>query len=319
MSSHNKLDAESEIPLNALLEAIPGGFNALPNIVDRRALLENMQAAGRADLPENPNVTVTQHYVEPTADSPKLEIRIYRPTQSDDALPCLGYIHGGGMIMGSLDIEERGCQALCETLGVAIASLDYRKAPEHPYPAAPNDCYVGVKWLAEHAQELLIDPDNFGLMGMSAGGGLTIAVALMIRDLGGPDIKYLIPVYPMLDDRNQSSSSKEITDVGVWDRAANIEAWEWYLGDQIADGYAAPARMDDLSNLPPTFISVGTMDLFHDECVAFADRLQQAGVATEFNTYPGAYHASELMAPEASLSQRIIKERIVALRRFIDT
>ena len=317
MSIENQLDPESAIPLQALLEAFPGGFNSVADIVERRAMLEQLQTAARAQLPHNPNVTMSTHQVEQSEATEPLEIRIYRPTQSAGVLPCLANIHGGGMIMGSLDIEDPNCRALCETLNICIASIDYRKAPEHPYPAAPRDCYAGIKWLAEHAEEMQIDPTNLGLIGFSAGGCLAIAVALMIRDLGGPQLKYLVPVYPMLDDRNETPSSKAITNVGVWDRSTNIEAWDWYLGSQEADGYAAPARMQDLSGLPPTFISVGSMDLFYDECVAFAKRLKDAGVATEFKTYAGAYHASERMAPDAALSVQIMQDRIAALKDFI--
>jgi acetyl esterase/lipase len=153
--------------------------------------------------------------------------------------------------------------------------------------------------------------------GGSAGGGLAIATALMARDHGGPAIRFLMAMYPMIDDRNETPSSHEITDVGIWDRAGNLEAWAWYLGGAEADGYAAPARMPDVSGLPPTFIDVGDLDLFRDEDIAFALRLLQAGVPTELHVHPGAFHASEGFAPGAALSKRIVAARLDALRRAL--
>jgi acetyl esterase/lipase len=171
--------------------------------------------------------------------------------------------------------------------------------------------------MARHAAELGVDPGRLALFGGSAGGGLVIATALMARDRGFPEVCFQMPIYPMIDDRNETPSSHEITDLGVWDRAGNVEAWQWYLGGGEADQYAAPARAADLAGLPPTFIDVGTVDLFRDEDIAFATRLMQAGVPTELHVHPGAYHDSENLAPEAPLSRRIWELRIAALRRAL--
>jgi len=305
MSEKEQIDTESVAPLNALLEAMPGGFNAIADIVERRAAVSEVFA--------------TVHYAGSRHNADKIEVRIYRPAYNKEPLPCLGFIHGGGMIMGDLDGNDMICQSFAEALQVAVASLDYRKAPEHPYPAACHDVVDAIKWLFDEAEELNLIANNIGLTGLSAGGGLTLAAALLLRDNGGPELKYLAPIYPMIDDRNTTPSSNQIKKLGIWDRAVNIEAWQWYLGGKAADGYAAPARMQDLSGLPPTYISVGTLDLFRDENIDFAMRLMQAGVTTELNVYPGAYHASEVMAPQARLSQRIMHDRLEALRRFIET
>jgi acetyl esterase/lipase len=206
---------------------------------------------------------------------------------------------------------------LADSLSCVVVSVEYRLAPEHPYPAGPRDCYAGLAWMAAHADELGVDPDRIAIYGASAGGGLCIATALMARDRGGPALCFQMPIYPMIDDRNETPSSHLITDVGVWDRAANLEAWAWYLGGKEADGYAAPARCEDLSGLPPTFIDVGTLDLFRDEDLAFAARLVQAGVPPELHLHPGAYHASEGFAPNAALSRRIVATRNDALRRAL--
>ena len=198
-----------------------------------------------------------------------------------------------------------------------VVSVEYRLAPEHPYPAPVEDCYAGLVWMARHASELRFDPERLAVYGGSAGGGLTIATSMLARDRGFPALRFQMPIYPMIDDRNETPSSHEITDIGLWDRAGNIEAWKWYLGDGKPDQYAAPARAEDLTGLPPTFIDVGTVDLFRDEDITFAMRLMQAGVPTELHVNPGAYHAAEVFAPECELSGVIWARRIKALRRAL--
>jgi acetyl esterase/lipase len=198
-----------------------------------------------------------------------------------------------------------------------VVSSSHRLAPEHPHPAQSEDCYAGLAWMARNAGELGFDPGRLAVYGGSAGGGLTIAVTLLARDRGFPSVAFQMPIYPMIDDANTTPSSHEITDIGIWDRDGNIEAWKWYLGEGKPDQYAAPARAEDLSGLPPTFIDVGTVDLFRDEDIAFAGRLMQAGVPTELHVYPGAYHASEALAPDAPLSRRIWERRVDALRRAL--
>jgi acetyl esterase/lipase len=210
------------------------------------------------------------------------------------------------MIMGDLDSQDENMREAATALDMPIASIDYRKAPEHPYPAAPEDCYAGVCWVFEQASELGMDTHNIGLMGASAGGGLALAVALMLRDRGGPKLNYLLPIYPMIDDRHETSSSHEVVDLGIWDRAGSIEAWGWYLGDTEPDSYAAPARAEDLSGLPPTYIDVGDLDLFRDEDIVLAQRLSGAGVPVEFHLWTGAYHASELFAPKSASGCTVI-------------
>ena len=220
------------------------------------------------------------------------------------------------MIMGNLESQDEVLKITASELGIPIASIDYRKAPEHPYPAAPEDCYAGVRWVFDNATALGMDINNIGLMGASAGGGLALATALMLRDREGPELKYLLPIYPMIDDRHHTASSKAVLDIGIWDREGSIEAWNWYLGDSAPDAYAAPARAEDLSGLPPTYIDVGDLDLFRDEDILIAQRLSAAGVPVEFHLWTGAYHASELFAPQAALSQHIWATRYAAIRRF---
>lgn len=312
MSLWDRIDAESKPALDILWEALPGGLNGIPDIVARRAAYEAFRAA--APKGEFPNLNVSDHsYAGPDGD---LSLRLYQPQSASASAPGLIYIHGGGMIMGNLESQDEVLKITASQLGIPIASIDYRKAPEHPYPAAPEDCYAGVCWVFENAAALGMDTNNIGLMGASAGGGLALATALMLRDREGPKLKHLIPIYPMIDDRHHTDSSKTVLNIGIWDREGSIEAWNWYLGDSAPDAYAAPARAEDLSGLPPTYIDVGDLDLFRDEDILIAQRLSAAGVPVEFHLWTGAYHASELFAPQATLSQRIWATRYAAIRRF---
>jgi acetyl esterase/lipase len=313
MSIRDRIDPESRVPLEGLLQVIPGGFNAITEITQRREVLNQM--LGATPIPKNPNIIIENHVFD--GPGGELSLRTYSPKNAGGLLPGILYIHGGGMIMGGLDGEDGTCQMMAERLRTVIASVDYRKAPEHPYPAAPEDCYAGANWVFENANALGIDASNIGIYGQSAGGGLTIAVAMMARDRKGPVFSFMVPIYPMIDDRNESQSSKEITEVGIWDRDGSIEAWEWYLGGSPADAYSAPARAKDLSGLPDAYIDVGELDLFRDEDIDFAKRLAEAGVQVEFHLWPGAYHASEVFAPEAALSKRIWDTRLSAIERLL--
>jgi acetyl esterase/lipase len=297
------------------MEAIPGGFNTIPDIAARRAAVTQLMSAIK--VPPNPNVASEDRTVPGPAGAPDIKVRIYRPTQATGTLPGIYMIHGGGMILGDIEGEERAASTICERVGAVVVSVEYRLAPEHPHPAQSEDCYAAFVWMAANTAELGFDPDRLAVYGASAGGGLTIAVALLSRDRGGPPIRFMMPIYPMIDDRNETPSCHEITDIGIWDRAGNIEAWQWYLGDGKPDQYAAPARAEDLAGLPPAYIDVGTMDLFRDEDITFAMRLMAAGVPTELHVSPGAYHGSEGFAPDAPLSQRIWAGRIDALRRAL--
>lgn len=317
-AQRDRLDPASREPLEMLLAALPGGFNAIPDIVERRAVVAGLLAAQMADVPPNDRVVTEDRVIPGLEGAPDIPVRIYTPADATGVLlPGILYIHGGGMILGDIEANELTAAMMCEQINAVIVSTGYRKAPEDPHPAQVNDCYAALLWMAEHASELEYDPRRLAVYGGSAGGNLAIATALMSRDRGGPGIAFVCAPYPMLDDRNELPSTHEVTEVGIWDRAGNIQAWEWFLGGNPADAYAAPARATDLSGLPPMFIDVGEMDLFRDEDIAFVARLLQAGVPTEFHVYPGAYHASEVFAPQAELSQRIWQARIAAFRRAL--
>jgi acetyl esterase/lipase len=315
MSRRDLIDPEARVPLDQLLEALPGGFNAIPDIVQRRATVEAMLAG--IEVPDNPNVTKEDRTVPGPDGEPDISVRIYRPRNAQGDLPGVYFIHGGGMILGNVQGEDPVATLICDQVGAIVVSVEYRLSPEHPHPAPVEDCYAGLVWMAKNAQELGFDANRLGIYGGSAGGGLTIATALLARDRGGPAITFMMPIYPMIDDTNTTASSHEITDIGIWDREGNIQAWEWYLGGKPADQYAAPTRAADLSGLPPAFIDVGTVDLFRDEDISFAQRLMQAGVPVEMHVHPGSYHAAETFAADAALSQRTWALRIDALKRAL--
>jgi acetyl esterase/lipase len=315
MSRRDLIDPEARVPLDALLEVMPGGFNSIPDIVERRAALAQLLAA--VEVPPNPNVTSEDRTVPGPEGEPDITVRVYRPLNLAGTLPGIYFIHGGGMVLGSVAEEDAVATMVCDQVGAVVVSVEYRLAPEHPHPAPVEDCYAGLVWMARNAAELGVDPDRLAVYGGSAGGGLTIATTLLARDRGFPALAFQMPIYPMIDDRNETGSSQEIVDIGIWDRAGNIEAWRWYLGDGKPDQYAAPTRAEDLSGLPPTYIDVGTVDLFRDEDIEFATRLMQAGVPTELYVYPGAFHATEVLAPESGLAERVWARRFDALRRAL--
>ncbi|MEX2549793.1 MAG: alpha/beta hydrolase [Nitriliruptoraceae bacterium] len=317
MSQRDRIDTASRAPLEAFLERFPGGFNVVSDIVERRAAVTSLLAAQAATLPARELVVSEDRSIPGPPDGPPVTIRRYRPVGLDGPRPAIVFIHGGGMVFGSIEDEDPIAAMLCQAVPAVVVSVGYRLAPEHPYPAQLDDCYAALRWLADNAAELGVDPGRIALFGMSAGGALVVATAMRARDERGPTVRFQMAVAPMLDDRNETPSSREITDVGAWDRAGNLEAWGWYLGGQEADAYAAPARARELSGLPPAFIDVGEVDLFRDEDITFAQRLLAAGVPTELHVYPGAYHSSENLAPEAPLSNRIWETRLAVLDRAL--
>jgi acetyl esterase/lipase len=250
--------------------------------------------------------------------APEVTIRIYWPTAPGPSRPCVVFIHGGGYMLGSALQDDPRLDRWSAEMGIVIVSVEYRLAPEYPYPAAVDDCYAALSWVVHKSDELEIDPSRIALVGSSAGGGLAAATALVARDGSIVELCALLLIYPMLDDRSLTLSSM-MQEAKIWTPGANALGWRAYLGQDPGSGevppYAAPARADDLSDLPPTWICVGSLDIFRDEDVGFAQRLCAAGVPTELHLYPGAPHAFEVIAPAAAVSRRCQAEMDGALRR----
>ena len=303
----------------AVLGVLPEGLLDLSDIAKTRAGLEKLMGAfPKPALPDG--VTVEDVHVPGHVDGdPEVMVRLYRPAAAAANGPALYWIHGGGMVLGAVETNDTECAAWAAELGCLVASVEYRLAPEHPFPAPMNDCYAGLSWLAANGGQLGIDPQRIVVGGASAGGGLAAGLALMARDLGGPAISFQLLIYPMLDHRNTNPSTQAITDDRVWNRDANRAGWDAYLGPSSRGSgdvspYASPAVADDLSGLPPAYINVGQFDMFLDEDVAYAQALMRAGVAAELHVYPGAFHGSNIFVADSPISQRWAADERAALQ-----
>jgi acetyl esterase/lipase len=261
-----------------------------------------------------------EHYSLPAADGTLLEAGWYhRPAGKPPGSAAL-YLHGGGMIFSLEHIGDMYDVAVREYVassGVPMLVVDYRVAPEHPHPTPVEDCYAALRWLAENAPTLGFAPARLAVMGDSAGGGLAAGVGLMARDRGGPAIAQQLLIYPMLDDRT-STPDPQLLPFLTWTYDDNITGWGALLGDSAGTDrvsqYAAPARADDVTGLPPTYIDTGDLDIFRDEDLTYARRLSDAGVPTELHLHPGCPHAFEALASRADVSRRAINDRLRRLR-----
>jgi acetyl esterase/lipase len=239
-------------------------------------------------------------------------IRLYRPARAAGPTAALLWIHGGGYVIGNAAQDDDICRALTRKLGIVVASVDYRLAPEHPYPVPLEDCYSALTWVAQLPG---VDPGRIAIGGASAGGGLAAALALLARDRAEVTPALQVLSYPMLDDRTIDPS---LDDPGfrLWNTASNRIGWSSYLGGANRE-IAVPARRQDLAGLPPTWLGVGTLDLFHAEGLAYARRLQEAGVPCEVLEVPGAFHGFDRIAPKASVSQSYFDSKCTSLRRLV--
>nr|WP_235215644.1 alpha/beta hydrolase [Phaeacidiphilus oryzae] len=299
----------------------PPGFGADLIPVMREGAAEIMKAIPDELLTRNGAFAMEERTVPGPPGAPDLTLLICRPTAATAPTPAFYNIHGGGMIIGTNRIGMPELLEHAEELGAAVVSVEYRLAPENPHPAPVEDCYAGLVWTAEHAGELGIDPARLVVGGASAGGGLSAAVALMARDRGGPALLGQVLMCPMLDDRNDTPSARQMVGLGVWDSGANATGWTALLGDargtEGVSPYAAPARAVDLSGLPPAYIDVGSAETFRDEDVAYATRIWQCGGQAELHVWPGGFHGFEGMAPEAALSRDAREARTRWLRRLL--
>lgn len=289
--------------LAPILAVLPDLTRAMDDVPAARAMLETM--IPRGPMPGEDALDITD---EQAGDVP---LRIYRPRDARGPLPGVLYLHGGGYCLGSVDAEHGGAVQLASALGVVVVSVEYRLAPEHPYPAGLEDCYTGLEFLAGLAG---VDAARLAVHGQSAGGGLAAAVALLARDRGGPALVFQSLGIPAVDDRLDTPSMRTFVGTPMWSRPQAIRSWEYYLGGRPADGYAAPARATDLSGLPPAYVTTMELDPLRDEGIAYAARMLAAGVSVELHSFPGTFHGSAVV-PTAAVSKRMTAELFGALRR----
>ena len=284
--------------------------------------------AGEADLlaalpPYEPPVPleIDELLVPGPEGAPEVRVRRYRPAGQVGPLPALVYLHGGGFVVGSLDLYDADCRRIAAEVGAVVMSVDYRLAPEHPFPAPLEDCYAALVWVAENAAELGVDPERIAVGGESAGGGLSAGVSLLARDRGGPRVCLQLLSIPELDDRMDTESMRSLGEIPITTRANGEISWDSYLGpgvrgtDQVSP-YAAPARATDLAGLPPAFVTAYELDALRDENIAYAQRLLSAGVPTELRVYAGAFHSCTWLS-QTAISQRILGDLIDGLRRLL--
>ena len=248
-------------------------------------------------------------------------LRIYRPTSLSRESPALYWMHGGGFLIGNPVQDEANNMDFARELNISVVAVTYRLAPEAPAPAAVEDAYAGLEWLHENARDLGIDPDRIAIGGASAGGGLAASLALYAFDRGVVTPAFQLLVYPMLDDRTVTRTDLDTRGVRVWTPGSNRYAWTTYLGHEPGSpetsAYAAPARRDDLSGLPPAWIGVGTLDLFFDEDIAYSQRLEASGVPCETYIVPGAFHGFDALFGSTRVAQDFWREQAGALRRAL--
>ncbi|MFJ8603131.1 alpha/beta hydrolase [Streptomyces shenzhenensis] len=276
-----------------------------------------------AELRADGRFAVEELSVPGTEGAPDVTLVYARPADAAGPLPVLYYLHGGGMIMGNAwSVLPKILRDWSAPLGLAVVSVEYRLAPETPYPGPLEDCHAGLLWTVGHADELGIDGERVIIGGKSAGGGLAAALTLLNRDRGdGPTPLGQLLQCPMLDDRLDTPSAHQMAGIGLWDRASTTVAWQAYLGDHYGTPdlppYAAPARATDLSGLPPTYLDVGSAETFRDESVDYAHAIWRAGGDAELHVWPGAFHGFDSVAPTAALTREARRARTRWLSRTL--
>lgn len=294
------------VPLNDLtVQAIP----ALRNAFSSTSSDDELSLEGA--------YVVSEHIVI-DARQGEAAVTFCRPVNANGPAPTILYAHGGGMVAGHRRSNLTQIVSLAATIGANVVSVEYRLAPEYPYPAAIDDCTLVLQWLLKQNSET-VDPDQVILAGTSAGGGLVASLALRVRDRGLASLRGLMMFAPMLDARNDSVSARQFEHDGIWNRVSNETAWAAYLGPKGAEAGsdAVPALAMELAGLPSTFIDVGDGETFRDECVAFANALWRSRVHTELHVWAGAFHGFDAMAPAAQISQDAQATRAAWLQRLL--
>lgn len=304
---------------DALLPLLPtvGDYSTVEKIQEVRSQRADLFGG---DPQDRDDVTKLDRTVPGPEGAPEVPIRIYTPKKECQAARGAVFeIHGGGFLFGDIAMMDLWCQKVAAELDAVVVSVEYRLAPENPFPDGIEDCYAALSWTADNAVALGVDASRIAIAGQSAGGGLAAGTALMARDRGGPAICFQLLEIPELDDRLETPSMMAFDDTPLWNRPNAVWSWKHYLGPKHAGEvsiYAAPARAEDLQGLPPAYVSTMEFDPLRDEGIQYALRLLQAGVAVELHSYPGTFHGSALL-PGAEVSRRNAEEVLLALGRAL--
>lgn len=293
-----------------------GRFIPPVSVGPRLATLAQRGGRREREIPEDMLIDDVQ--VPGVNGAPPVDVRLYRPRILNGVAPALLWIHGGGMVLGDHLQDEASNIAFARTLGITVASVNYRLAPAHPAPAAVEDAYAALSWLVEQATERGIDASRIAIGGASAGGGVAAGLALYAHDRGDIRPAFQLLVYPMIDDRTVLRTDMDTKNVRVWTPGSNRFGWTSYLGREPGSAdvspYAAPARREDVSGLPPAWIGVGTLDLFHDEDLRYTERLAAAGVPCEITLVEGAFHGFDALFARKPVSREFWRAQAAALR-----
>lgn len=267
------------------------------------------------------DIHVENIYIPRQDGRTRIRLRVYKSGSIFAPTPVLIWMHGGGYVMGRPEQDDNSCAQYVRELGITVVSVDYRCAPKHPFPAALDDCYTALKWVASHSQQLGVGPERITVGGNSAGGGLAAALSQLARDRKEIEPAFQLLVYPMLDDRTVLRTDIDDSQNITWNHKSNRFGWESYLGQECGaeevPAYSVPARGADLSGLPPAWVGVGALDIFHDEDVAYAHRLKESGVACELEVIPGAFHGFDVFDPRVPIVQEFRKSQIAALKKHL--
>ena len=315
------LDHECAVVLAQLRGRVPLAISPETLSAVRATLASPDATPSEVELRREGAFTVEERQIPSAEDTFEVSLLICRPALRGGPAPAIYFIHGGGMVTGNNRLGVLEVLDWAQELGLIVVSVEYRLAPEHPYPTPIADCYTGLLWMIEHSDELGIDADRVIIAGQSAGGGLAASLALLVRDRQGPALAGQLLMCPMLDDRNDSVSVRQMSGLGVWDQISNRTGWSALLGGLSGapdvSPYAAAARAVDLSGLPPAFIDVGSAEIFRDECVNYANGLWLAGGAAELHVWAGGFHGYATVAPEAEVSHETRRSRVRWLTRLL--
>ena len=266
-----------------------------------------------------PDVLVENILIPGRDKNAKIRLRIYRPAFIQGLVPGMVWFHGGGYVFGRPEINDRLCIQFVREAGIVVVSVDYRCAPHHPFPVALEEGYAALQWVHSRGRQVGMD-HRIAIGGASAGGGLAAALVQLAHDRKEIPIQGQILVYPMLDDRTVLRTDIEHGFL-TWGQASNRFGWESYLdsrcGLENLPAYAVPSRRTNLSGLPPAWVGVGTLDLFHDEDVAYVQRLKGCGVEGELYIVPGAFHGFDVIAQKAAVVRDFQRSQITALKRHL--